>query len=538
MKKAILYIRVSTDEQAERGHSLAYQEEKLRLYCQLKGIEVVRLFKEDYSAKTFDRPVIKSMLSFLKSNRNLVDQMLFIKWDRFSRNAGDAYAMIKTLHKLGIEPHATEQPLDLSVPENKTMLALYLTIPEVENDRRALNTISGMRRARREGRFLGIAPRGYKNKRDERNKPILEVDNVQSVFVKKGFEDVAKGLKPVFTILQELRTDGFDCSKSNFWNVLTNPIYYGGVEIPAYKDEKYEIVNGIHQPIISKELFDNVQNILFDKKKQVPTNNVRREEYPLRGNLVCEQCGKLLTGSKAVNRFNTIYFYYHCTKGCNQRFRADELNEKFVNILKELKPKQKFIDAFNKQTNVVNKENEVDRKTSSSKLQGEIKKFEERILNAQKLLIDNVISADEYRGMKTNFETEISKLKRDNVAFTAYDNEIPQYARFSTQLFENLDSMYLSADLETKSRLLGWIFPEKITFPKNGVPTLKLNKTFSLICSLDKGFGDKKNGLFILNNEKSTCVTRPGFEPRLTVPKTAVLPLHHQALTGANIKSI
>jgi site-specific DNA recombinase len=114
MKKAILYIRVSTDEQAERGHSLAYQEEKLTMYCQLKGIEIVKLFKEDYSAKTFERPKIKEMITFLKANKNLVDEMLFIKWDRFSRNAGDAYQMIKLLNKMGVVPHATEQPLDLT----------------------------------------------------------------------------------------------------------------------------------------------------------------------------------------------------------------------------------------------------------------------------------------------------------------------------------------------------------------------------------------------------------------------------------------
>jgi site-specific DNA recombinase len=50
----------------------------------------------------------------------------FTKWDRFSRNAGDAYQMINILRKVGVEPQAIEQPLDLSVPENKMMLAFYL----------------------------------------------------------------------------------------------------------------------------------------------------------------------------------------------------------------------------------------------------------------------------------------------------------------------------------------------------------------------------------------------------------------------------
>lgn len=66
--------------------------------------------------------------------------------------------MISLLRSLGVEPQAIEQPLDLSVPENKMMLAFYLAAPEVENDRRALNTTNGMRRARKEGRWMGPAP--------------------------------------------------------------------------------------------------------------------------------------------------------------------------------------------------------------------------------------------------------------------------------------------------------------------------------------------------------------------------------------------
>jgi site-specific DNA recombinase len=100
----------------------------------------------------------------LKKRQGKIDHILFTKWDRFSRNAGDAYQMINTLRKLEVEPQAIEQPLDLSVPENKMMLAFYLAAPEVENDRRALNVLHGMRRARKEGRWMGPAPIGYANK--------------------------------------------------------------------------------------------------------------------------------------------------------------------------------------------------------------------------------------------------------------------------------------------------------------------------------------------------------------------------------------
>ena len=141
MKRADLYIRVSTDEQADKGYSQRDQEERLRRYCSSHNIIVGQIIYEDHSAKSFNRPEWTKLLLILKKKSSKTNLILFTKWDRFSRNAGDAYQMINILTKLGIEPQAVEQPLDLSIPENKMMLAIYLAAPEVENDRRALNTL-------------------------------------------------------------------------------------------------------------------------------------------------------------------------------------------------------------------------------------------------------------------------------------------------------------------------------------------------------------------------------------------------------------
>ena len=121
-KIADLYIHVSTDEQAEKGFSQRNQEEMLRKYCSINQIQIRNVIYEDHSAKTFNRPQWKKFLADAKKYKNKINLVLFMKWDRFSRNAGDAYQMINVLRKLGVEPQAIEQPLDLSVPENKMML--------------------------------------------------------------------------------------------------------------------------------------------------------------------------------------------------------------------------------------------------------------------------------------------------------------------------------------------------------------------------------------------------------------------------------
>ena len=176
MKIADLYVRVSTDEQADKGYSQRNQEEVLRRYCDINDISIRKVIFEDYSAKTFNRPQWMALLAEHKKARGQSDLILFTKWDRFSRNAGDAYQMISLLRKLGIEPQAIEQPLDLSIPENKMMLAFYLAAPEVENDRRALNTFFGMRRAKKEGRWMATAPIGYKNKTSEDGRKYIAPD--------------------------------------------------------------------------------------------------------------------------------------------------------------------------------------------------------------------------------------------------------------------------------------------------------------------------------------------------------------------------
>src|ERR1700722_12989519 len=191
---ADLYIRVSTDEQADKGYSQRDQEERLRRYCELQKITIRKVIREDHSAKTFNRPEWTKLLADLRKRRGQIDSVLFTKWDRFSRNAGDAYQMISTLRKLGIEPQAIEQPLDLAIPENKMMLAFYLAAPEVENDRRALNVIHGMRRARKEGRYMGLAPIGYTNKTDEAGRKFIAREEPQAGILRWAFNQIAEGV--------------------------------------------------------------------------------------------------------------------------------------------------------------------------------------------------------------------------------------------------------------------------------------------------------------------------------------------------------
>ena len=79
----ICYRRVSTDEQADRGFSLPHQEAVMKKYCEINNYNIVDIYTEDYSAKTFDRPEWNKIMDYIKKNRGKVDLILCNRWDRF-----------------------------------------------------------------------------------------------------------------------------------------------------------------------------------------------------------------------------------------------------------------------------------------------------------------------------------------------------------------------------------------------------------------------------------------------------------------------
>jgi DNA invertase Pin-like site-specific DNA recombinase len=218
---------------------------------------------------TFNRPEWIELLLDLKKKKGAIDLILFTKWDRFSRNAGDAYQMITTLRKLGVEPQAIEQPLDLSAPENKLMLAFYSAAPEVENDRRALNVTLGMRKAKREGRWMCSAPVGYVNKIAEDGKKFIAPKEPEASIMKWVFEMIAEEKYNVEQIMKEAFKKGIKCCKANFWNLLKNPVYCGRIYLSGYKDETARHVQGLHEPIILRLSFMMSRIILMARKKSI-----------------------------------------------------------------------------------------------------------------------------------------------------------------------------------------------------------------------------------------------------------------------------
>lgn len=301
MLTAIIYIRVSTDEQAQKGYSKRSQEEKLNKYCKDNHIEIVQTIFEDHSAKNFERPAWTAMMKHLNMNKSTRPQLiLFTRWDRFSRNTANAYYTITQLQKLGIEPQVTDQPLDMSIPENKVLLAMYIVTAEVENDRRSLNIKQGIHKAKKEGRYMGRAPIGYLNISLPDGTKTIVPREPEATLIKKAFEefDENTSVRSYYKIV--LKT-GLKCSLNAFLNILQNPVYCGKIKVSSLDGKTILEVHGIHNPLISVELFNDVQSRIKRRDKKYVKQSTN-SELLFRGVLNCPFCSKKISGSGSKGR--------------------------------------------------------------------------------------------------------------------------------------------------------------------------------------------------------------------------------------------
>ena len=519
MRKADLYIRVSTDEQADKGYSQRDQEERLRKYCEIKGIPIRSVYIEDHSAKSFKRPEWQKYLSNLRKSKNSKAGalLLFTKWDRFSRNAGDAYQTINQLRTFGVEPGAIEQPLDLTIPENKIMLAFYLAAPEVENDRRALNVFHGMRRAKKEGRYMGTAPLGYINKISEDKRKHIALHEFEAPVLKWAFDQILANnfnTEQIWKMVGEKVNGKGRFSKNNFWVALRNPLYCGKIFIPPYKEEQGHFVAGQHQPLISEKMFADVQDILDGRKRVIKPKIVAMENLPLRGFLKCPKCERMLTGSASKGKMGNYYNYYHCSSSCGTRFKAEAANEAFVKQLRYLSPKagmvdvfiEAFINDFNKQTKAQN--------SDRANIIKEIDTLNKRYQNALLKNADGEMDYDDFQEVKKLTKGRIEKLEKQLNDLASVGTEIRDLVASALKKVANIDRRYENGDIEEKRVVLSSMFPDFLVFDGTQHRTPKINSAILLMYQNTSKLQDKKNGTSLSFLDLSQDVTRLGFEPR------------------------
>ncbi|WP_307384381.1 recombinase family protein [Chitinophaga terrae (ex Kim and Jung 2007)] len=512
-KNIIIYIRVSTDEQARSGFSPNHQEMVIKAYCKAKGYNIIQIVREDYSAKTFNRPEWLKIMTFIKTNKKSVDAIVCLRWDRFSRNLEESLRVLRQLREMGVTLETVEQPLDMDNPDSKVMLSLYLTMPEVENDKNAIRTKEASRRSRLEGFWTGTAPFGYSNCRTAADKSTL-TPNEDAPLVTEAFEMMATGVYSAEEVRKRLRGKGIKHTKQAFLNMLRNVVYIGKINVAEYKKEDAQIVLGVHPPIVKEETFRRVQNVLDGRRPNFKFGTNRTNIYPLRQYVKCPNCGRGLTAGGSRSRNGAIHHYYNCINNkCKVRHKIDVVHSDFDTFLASNVVADEIQELYYYTLEDVFKQDDAKRLEEINLLNKQAELIEKRIKKAEDDYYDSKIPFADYTGIKERYVKELMNIMGQIADKQMEKTPFKKYLSFGLSVVGNLQHYYKQAPVEVAQKLLGSIFPEKLTYEKNTFRTTKPNEVFTFMTSNIKGFEELKNKKVGKIADQSSMAPPAGLEP-------------------------
>ena len=511
----MLYCRVSSDEQAQGG-SLDIQEEQLRRYCREHNYHIIDFdFREDESAKTFEkRPVIQKILKYIRKNKGHVDKLLFLRWDRFTRDIISGVETLKDLLAMGVEPNAIEAPLDYSSETWPLLLGVHIGLAQGDNIKRSKATKDGIRATQEAGRCSNKAPRGYKNVRTSKHSTHVEIDEEKGQIVKQAFQEVAKGLECPCRIRRRVCPN---IPESSFLDMLRNKFYIGQVYVKEYRGLEGYWTNGIHEALIDKETFEKVQDVLDGNKKHTPKITGKKLIHPdlyLRKFVICPVCGHALTGAGSKGNGGRYYYYFcsHDHKHLNKR--VETMNDKFVQYVGALKPNETVLRLYEHILLDLRDNNSRAKRVEIAKIKKEIEEYHKLIECVEDKFIQDKIDDTQYKKMLNRYNGTIETLEnRLNILSDTQNSEIEPKLKYSISLINNMDTFISDAPVETKIKLISSMFPEKIEFDGEKYRTTKYNQVLDLIFKNSNQLREIKMGESENSPIEPISVLRAGVEP-------------------------
>ncbi len=514
--KIIGYCRVSSDEQAE-GFSLSAQEETIIKYAKQHDHTIVKIFKEDYTGfKDFNRPEWNKIEEYCKKNKKtkLVDGILTVRWDRFSRNEPEATKKISDFKKLRqIEIFTIENYANPDSVEGPFLNSLHLHIAQMESKRNSIRTIDGIRQGLRSGYWMQQAPFGYLNTRDEENKSTLKIDPIKGPVVKEIFDKMATGIYNREELRQQYCKKYSGLSKQTFLDLLRKEVYIGKIKVKEYKDEPEIVVNGKHPAIVEEDIFYTVQKIIDCKTPKMVFNQEKDNIYPLKRFFHCEEHDRSFTASRSTGRIQK-HDYYHCSiSTCKNRFRLEALDDKVKELLSLLNVKDEILvlykkvleDVFNtKQSLYVNDTKEIEKQIDGYK--EKINKIDEKYLNDQ-------ISDENYNDLKTKLKQELKEAEQMLLNHKSEKIPFKKIVENTIHILPEISKYYNEADGHTKQRILGSMFDGKIVVSEKEVRTTPWKEAIRGLFSLDKDYSDFEIEKVGNNTDFSNMAPQAGLEP-------------------------
>lgn len=428
-KKAVIYMRMSTDKQE---YSIESQERLINSYAKSNNYIIVDKYTDEgISGKSaLKRPAFLKMID--DSTNNTFDAVLIYDSSRFARNLEESIVYKSLLKKNGVDLISITEPIfddDTSLVTD----ALFGAMNEMYVRKLSKNVKRGMEQRAIRGDFTGTVPLGYTV--DENFSLVINEKEIE--LIKYIFESIKSG-KSYYSISRNLNDKGFRTNKGNLFQprrvqyIASNPLYKG------YLNTSFGIKKGKHQPIIQESLFNEVQEIIQDRKSKYKrkAQPPERGKHWLSGILRCKYC-------------NSAFSYKICYGGRKDRFfcssishnhslKVETLEQLVISNLKDIYNNPEDFYSLNIKPRTLEPIINYD---------AEIIKLTQSLKRAKKAYLSEIDTLEEYRENKISISKEIEYLK--NLKKDSCKNIFNRKA-FSEKLINAINVLDSDSDLEEK----------------------------------------------------------------------------------------
>ena len=301
--KAVILVRVSTREQ-EEGYSIDAQKYRLVEYCQRKNLEVIETFEIIESSSRGDRKQFKEMIKFAKGHRETI-AIVADKVDRVQRRISEISLLEEPIKAGKIELHFRTEGYVIdkdSQSHAKLMWGMNVLMVQSYVDSLSDNVKRSLDHKLRKGEWIGPAPLGYLNNRDEKGNSIVVLDPVRGHIVKKLFEEYASGVYTLGYLTEKAKELGLRSKKDRHVNktmlhrMLQQPFYYGEMKV------KGEMWSHCYPPIITKETFMACKDVRLGWNKK--PFKYGGKDFLFRGLITCAVTGRIVTAETHTKTYS------------------------------------------------------------------------------------------------------------------------------------------------------------------------------------------------------------------------------------------
>jgi DNA invertase Pin-like site-specific DNA recombinase len=326
-----LYARKSTEQEDKQVLSIDSQIHEMQKMAAADNLEIVTMKKESHSAKEAgQRPVFNEIVEQLKLGK--FNGILTWAPDRIARNAGDLGRIVDLMDQKKLIEIRTYGQKFMNTPNDKFMLMILGSQAKLENDNKVINVKRGLRTRAAMGLRPSVALTGYLNSKNKDEKCQVIIDPLRAPVIKQMFEKVANenfSGRQVHKWLREIKFRnrfGKEMTLGNIYRLLRKTFYYGIFEYPEGSGEWY---TGKHVPIISRELFEAVQD-----KIKVENKKAYGREFAFTRMLHCAYCESGITAEEKIKELkdggSNAHVYYRCTKVKNRECPNESVKESIL----------------------------------------------------------------------------------------------------------------------------------------------------------------------------------------------------------------